>query len=60
MIPRGEVVVDVFAGVGPFAVPLAKKGSFVYGNDLNPESSKCMEENSKRNKVRIEAQQDFI
>ena len=39
------------AGVGPFAVPAAKKGCFVLGNDLNPESVKWMRENRIKNKV---------
>ena len=39
------------AGVGPFAVPAAKKGCFVLGNDLNPSCAKAMQENANRNKV---------
>jgi tRNA (guanine37-N1)-methyltransferase len=39
------------AGVGPFAVPAAKKGCSVFGNDLNPESVKWMEINRVKNKV---------
>lgn len=39
------------AGVGPFAIPAAKKGCFVLGNDLNPESVKWMRENRMVNKV---------
>jgi len=41
----------MFAGVGPFAIPAAKKGCVVHGNDLNPASYKYMVENSKKNKV---------
>lgn len=40
------------AGVGPFAIPAAKKGCYVLGNDLNPESVKWMRENRLKNKVR--------
>ncbi|KAG9037407.1 tRNA(m(1)G37)methyltransferase [Tulasnella sp. JGI-2019a] len=47
----GEVIVDVFAGVGPFALPAAKKGCYVLGNDLNPSSSEAMQANVERNKV---------
>ncbi|RSH93199.1 tRNA(m(1)G37)methyltransferase [Saitozyma podzolica] len=47
----GEVVADVMAGVGPFAVPAAKKGCYVLGNDLNPESVKWMRENRVKNRV---------
>lgn len=47
----GQVVADAMAGVGPFAVPAAKRGAYVLGNDLNPESVKWMRENQVRNKV---------
>lgn len=42
--PR-DVVGDVFAGVGPFAVPAGKKDVLVLANDLNPESFKYLKEN---------------
>lgn len=47
----GEVVVDVMAGIGPFAVPAGKKGVFVWANDKNPESYQWLEEAIRRNKV---------
>ena len=47
----GEVVVDVMAGIGPFAVPAGKKGVFVWANDMNPESFHCLEASVARNKV---------
>jgi tRNA (guanine37-N1)-methyltransferase len=47
----GEVVVDVMAGVGPFAMPAGKKGVFVWANDMNPESYRWMKEAVDRNKV---------
>ncbi|TQS31548.1 hypothetical protein Golomagni_08168, partial [Golovinomyces magnicellulatus] len=46
----GEVVADVMAGIGPFAVPAGKKGVFVWANDKNPESFKYLSEIIKRNK----------
>ena len=46
-----EVVADVFAGVGPFAVPAAKKGCAVFGNDLNPHSVKYLTKNVGDNRV---------
>ncbi|KAL2269954.1 hypothetical protein VTJ83DRAFT_2138 [Remersonia thermophila] len=47
----GEVVCDVMAGIGPFAVPAGKKRVFVWANDKNPESFKCLEAAIQRNKV---------
>ncbi|CAH1164052.1 unnamed protein product [Phaedon cochleariae] len=48
---EGAVLFDVFAGVGPFSIPVAKKKCFVYANDLNPESFKWLNHNFKANKV---------
>ncbi|KAL7799116.1 Met-10+ like domain-containing protein [Trichoderma ceciliae] len=47
----GEVVVDLMAGIGPFAAPAGKKGVFVWANDKNPESYKYLTDIVKRNKV---------
>lgn len=47
----GSVVVDVMAGIGPFAVPAGKRGVFVWANDLNPDSVHAMRDAIKRNKV---------
>ena len=52
MFHPDELVADVFAGVGPFALPAAKKGCAVLANDLNPESYKYLNINIKGNKVR--------
>jgi tRNA (guanine37-N1)-methyltransferase len=46
-----DVVADVFAGVGPFAIPAAKKGCAVLANDLNPNSYKFLQVNIKDNNV---------
>ena len=52
MMKPKDRVCDVFAGVGPFAIPTAKsKKSIVYANDLNPSSYTYMKENIMRNKV---------
>ena len=48
------VVFDIFAGVGPFSVPAAKKGATVYCNDLNPHSYSSLCTNMKKNKVKGE------
>ncbi|KAI2629044.1 Met-10+ like-protein-domain-containing protein [Xylaria nigripes] len=47
----GEVVCDVMAGIGPFAVPAGKRGVFVWANDYNPESYKALAKNIERNKA---------
>lgn len=46
-----EAVADVFAGVGPFAVPAGKKNVVVLANDLNPESFKYLKTNISLNKT---------
>ena len=52
LMNAGEVVLDMFAGVGPFAIPAAKnKGCIVHGNDLNPHSYTYLMHNAKANKV---------
>ncbi|XP_011496707.1 PREDICTED: tRNA (guanine(37)-N1)-methyltransferase [Ceratosolen solmsi marchali] len=48
---KGDVLYDIFAGVGPFAVPSARKGIRVLANDLNPESYKWLVKNAQVNKV---------
>jgi tRNA (guanine37-N1)-methyltransferase len=52
MFQPHEVIADVFAGVGPFALPAAKKGCAVLANDLNPDSYKYLTLNIKDNRVR--------
>ncbi|KTF74843.1 hypothetical protein cypCar_00019719 [Cyprinus carpio] len=51
LLQRGDTVVDVFAGVGPFAIPAARRGCEVLANDLNPESFRWLQHNAKLNKV---------
>ncbi|SPO19961.1 related to met-10 protein [Ustilago trichophora] len=46
-----QVLSDVMAGVGPFAVPAAKRGTWVLANDLNPSSHESLVKNAKINKV---------
>lgn len=48
----GDIVCDVFAGIGPFALPASKnKSCWVFANDLNPVSYKYLCENISLNKV---------
>ena len=47
----GEVILDVFAGVGPFSILACKKNCFAHANDLNPHCYQWISENMKLNKV---------
>ena len=46
-----EVVWDLFAGVGPFAVLAAQRGVRVLANDLNPDSCAALVDNVGRNRL---------
>jgi tRNA (guanine37-N1)-methyltransferase len=52
---KDEIIVDMFAGVGPFAIPSALRGCVVYANDLNPSSYEYLMKNSKLNEVIVHA-----
>jgi tRNA (guanine37-N1)-methyltransferase len=56
-VKKGEAVFDPFAGVGPFAIPIAKRCANVIAVDINKDAIKFLKENAKLNKVdvRIEA-----
>jgi tRNA (guanine37-N1)-methyltransferase len=47
----GQMVCDVMAGVGPFAVPAGRKRIFVWANDLNPHGYEVMQDAVQRNRV---------
>jgi tRNA (guanine37-N1)-methyltransferase len=53
LVREGEIVVDLFAGVGPFSVLVAKKHSTakVYAVDINPEAFALLERNVLLNRV---------
>ncbi|XP_011641569.1 FAD synthase-like isoform X3 [Pogonomyrmex barbatus] len=53
---QGDVLYDVFAGVGPFAIPAARKKIQVFANDLNPESYKWLQKNAAINKSNMSQQ----
>ncbi|RCV07191.1 hypothetical protein SETIT_1G224900v2 [Setaria italica] len=51
LFKKGDVICDMFAGIGPFSIPAAQKGCIVYANDLNPDSVHYLRTNAKINKV---------
>ena len=51
-VQGGEVVLDMFAGVGPFAIALAKNASLVVASDLNPRAMGLMLENLAQNRTK--------
>jgi len=46
-----EHVFDMFAGVGPFAIPAAARGATVVGTDINEQAIEYFRENARRNGV---------
>jgi len=52
MVKEGETVLDMFTGVGPFAILIAKKaGAKVYALDINPDAVEYLEKNIELNKL---------
>jgi len=53
MVMRGEAVLDMFTGVGPFAVRIAKHSgpSKVYAADINPTAIDYLKKNIRLNRV---------
>jgi tRNA (guanine37-N1)-methyltransferase len=53
LVQKGETVVDLFAGVGPFSVLIAKKNedAKVYAVDINPEAIELLKRNIRLNRV---------
>jgi tRNA (guanine37-N1)-methyltransferase len=53
LIERGETIVDLFAGVGPFSVLIAKRNSKVkiYAVDINPDAFEMLKVNVRVNRV---------
>ncbi|PSQ31723.1 SAM-dependent methyltransferase [Halobacteriales archaeon SW_6_65_46] len=50
-VTPGEQAFDMFAGVGPFAVPMAARDASVVACDLNPHAVEYLRENAARNGV---------
>ncbi|MEM3926226.1 MAG: methyltransferase [Desulfurococcaceae archaeon] len=53
MVKNGEVVADLFAGIGGFSIHIAEKSSLVIANDMNPVAYDLLVENIKLNKKRL-------
>jgi tRNA (guanine37-N1)-methyltransferase len=53
LVQKGETVVDLFAGVGPFSVLIAKNNPDVkvYAVDINPEAAEFLKRNVRLNRV---------
>jgi tRNA (guanine37-N1)-methyltransferase len=53
LVKEGEVVIDMFAGVAPFAIMIARHASpaVVYAIDINPEAETLMNENIVLNRA---------
>jgi tRNA (guanine37-N1)-methyltransferase len=47
----GEIVLDMFAGVGPFAISLAARAGVVVAADLNPQAVLLIMENCRKNRA---------
>jgi tRNA (guanine37-N1)-methyltransferase len=53
LVEEGETVVDMFAGVGPFSIQIAKKHQDVnvYAVDVNPDAVEYLKKNVRVNRV---------
>jgi len=52
LLKQYYILYDVFASVGPFAIPAAKQNVIVYANDLNPASYQSLLDNMSLNKIK--------
>ena len=50
-VSEGERAFDMFAGVGPFAIPFARRGASVVAVDINETAIEYLRENAERNGV---------
>lgn len=54
-IRENELIIDMFAGVGPFSIQIAKNHDvIVYAFDINPDAYNYLKENIKSNKLKGE------
>jgi tRNA (guanine37-N1)-methyltransferase len=52
LVQTGEIILDMFAGVGPFAIALADQAELVIAADINPGAIALMLENILQNHTR--------
>ena len=50
-VGHGELILDMFAGVGPFAIALSRRARFVAASDINPQAILLMLENIRKNRA---------
>jgi tRNA (guanine37-N1)-methyltransferase len=50
-VTGNEMILDMFAGVGPFAITLAARATLVVASDINPQAIILMLENCARNRM---------
>ncbi|WP_277749822.1 class I SAM-dependent methyltransferase [Methanoculleus taiwanensis] len=51
LVQEGECILDMFAGVGPFAITLARRARVVFAADLNPDAVHLMIRNLALNRT---------
>jgi tRNA (guanine37-N1)-methyltransferase len=49
---RNELVLDMFAGVGPFAISLAARAVLIVASDINPDAVRWMLANLAQNRIK--------
>ena len=54
-VSAGEHAFDMFAGVGPYAVPMAREGAQVVATDINETAIEYLRRNAERNDVTVQS-----
>lgn len=52
LVKDGEMILDMFAGVGPFSVMLSEKAKIIFSNDINPNAVYLMQKNIRINHLK--------
>lgn len=50
-VKPNETVIDMFTGIGPFAIPIGEKGAKVYAIDINPTAIRFLKMNKGLNNI---------